>query len=213
MTRKMLEQMPNELLQQDLEKYRQRAIELAAEDARIITTDMILIDDRVRTKCIVPRCESYGTNACCPPYGMELEFVRKVVNNFHYGIFTMFTVSAEVITGHDDYARNERLRTQIQNLEMICKIEAEAFYDGYHLAMGFAGGTCKILLCADVECSALISGQGCRYPLRARASMEGAGMDAFTMATKVGWDIYPIGPATLPSEVPHGLRLGLVLIY
>jgi hypothetical protein len=43
--------------------------------------------------------------------------------------------------------------------------------------------------------------------------MEGVGMDVYTMATKIGWDIYPIGDATLPSEVPHGLRLGLVFIY
>jgi len=32
------------------------------------------------------------------------------------------------------------------------------------------------------------------------------------MATKVGWDIYPIGLSTSPEEVPYGLRLGLVLI-
>ena len=43
--------------------------------------------------------------------------------------------------------------------------------------------------------------------------MEGAGMDVLTMAARVGWDIYPIGAATPPSEVSYGLRLGLVLIY
>ena len=43
--------------------------------------------------------------------------------------------------------------------------------------------------------------------------MEGAGMDAYTMATKVGWGIYPIGKYSSPSDVPHGTRVGLVLIY
>jgi hypothetical protein len=38
-------------------------------------------------------------------------------------------------------------------------------------------------------------------------------MDAFTMATKVGWDIYPIGLSTSPEDVPYGSLLGLVLIY
>jgi hypothetical protein len=33
------------------------------------------------------------------------------------------------------------------------------------------------------------------------------------MATDVGWDIYPIGKNTHPDQVPHGNRLGLVLIF
>jgi hypothetical protein len=33
------------------------------------------------------------------------------------------------------------------------------------------------------------------------------------MAAKVGWDVYPIGGSISPSEVPHGTKLGLVLIY
>jgi len=43
--------------------------------------------------------------------------------------------------------------------------------------------------------------------------MEGAGMDVYAMATKVGWDIYPLGRAAPPPDVPFGALLGLVLIY
>jgi hypothetical protein len=43
--------------------------------------------------------------------------------------------------------------------------------------------------------------------------MEAVGMDAFTMAAKFGWEIYPVGKSTSAEEVPHGLLLGLVLIY
>ena len=84
MVRKILEVVPDKMLQQDLEKYRQRALELGVTDAKIISTDMILIDDRVRAKCIYPKCPSYGTNANCPPYAMELDQVRKTVNSFQY---------------------------------------------------------------------------------------------------------------------------------
>ena len=52
MVRKIVEKVPDELLQQDLEKYRRRALEIGATDAKIITTDIILIDERVRAKCI-----------------------------------------------------------------------------------------------------------------------------------------------------------------
>ena len=94
----------------------------------------------------------------------------------------------------------------------MAKIEAEAFHDGYHLALAFSNGSCKMPFCPNTECFALVPGQGCPHRLKARSPMEGVGMDAYTMATSVGWDIYPIGVATLPSEVPYGMRLGLVLI-
>jgi len=213
MSRKIVEKVPDEVLQRDLEKYRRRAIELGATDVKIITTDMILIDERVRAKCINPKCGSYGTNANCPPYAMDLEQVRKIVNNFHYGIFTIIQTPSKVMAGHSDEDVRERNRARIKNHEMISKIEAEAFYDGYHLALGLADGPCKLIFCPNNECSALVPGQSCRHSLRARFSMEGVGMDAYTMAARVGWDIYPIGRATSPSDVPHGTVLGLVLIY
>lgn len=213
MVRKIVEKVPDELLQQDLEKYRQRALELGATDAKIITADMILIDERVRAKCIYPKCDQYGTNACCPPYAMELDLVRKIVNNFRFAVFINLEVPSEEMAGSE--ARDKRLmaRSQIKLHEIVSKIESEASYDGYHLALGFAGGPCKTAFCPNTECSALVPGQGCRHPLKARASMEGVGMDAYTMAAKMDWDIYPIGASILPSEVPHGTRLGLVLIY
>ena len=213
MVRKILEQVPQEVLQQDLEKYRKRAIELGATDAKIITTDMILIDERVRAKCIYPKCNRYGTSVNCPPYAMDLDMVRKVVGNFKYAVFYVIKVPSELLAGRD--ARNKRLYhpSLVKNYEIASRIEAEAFYDGYHLALGFAGGSCKAAFCADLECSALIPGQSCRHSLRARSAMEAVGMDAYTMAARVGWDVYPIGVSASPSDVPHGLRLGLVLIY
>jgi hypothetical protein len=38
-------------------------------------------------------------------------------------------------------------------------------------------------------------------------------MDAYKMAARPGWDIYPIGKATAPADVPFLSHLGLVLVY
>jgi len=213
MVRRILDQVPDELLQQDLKKYRERALELGATDAKIITTDIILIDERVLAKCVYPKCPHYGTNANCPPYALEPSMVRKIVNKFHYAIFTKLEVPAEVMAGPEAREKSAEVPYAVRNHEIISRIEAEAFYDGYYLALGFAGGSCKSAFCSNVGCSALEPGQGCRHSLRARSAMEAVGIDAFAMAAKVGWDIYPIGSSTLPSDIPYGTRLGLVLIY
>jgi predicted metal-binding protein len=213
MVRKILEKVPDEMLQQDLEKYRQRAIELGATDAKIISTDVVLVDDRVRAKCLYPKCRHYGTNANCPPYAMDLDLVRKTVNGFQHAIFVKTEVPSETIAGPEARDKTLFVRSAVKNHEIVSRIEAEAFFDGYHLALAFAGGSCKRLFCPNNECTALLPGQPCSHPLRARASMEGVGMDVFTMAAKVGWDIYPIGASISPEEVPHGNRMGLVLIY
>ncbi len=213
MVRKIVEAVPDGVLQQDLERYRQRTIELGATDAKVITTDMVLIDQRVRAKCIYPKCSYYGTNAHCPPHAMNLEKVRKIVNNSQYGIFTKLEVPSEKTAGPEARDRKLSIPWQRKMHEIVSKIEAEAFFDGYYLALGFAGGPCKSAFCPDIECSVLVSGQSCRHPLRSRTSMEGVGMDAFLMAAKVGWDIYPIGGSISPRAVPYGTRLGLVLIH
>jgi predicted metal-binding protein len=210
--RKILEEVPEEVLLQDLESYRKRAIDLGASDAVIITTDKVVIDERVRAKCLYPKCENYGTSAHCPPYAMDLEQTRKLVSRFKYAIFFRLKVPTEVLAGRQDPdAPNKRRLIFKARQKILGRIESEAFYDGYYLSVAFGGGCCKRLYCLDQECSALKPGQACRAALHARAAMESVGMDVYRMAASVGWDIYPIGFA--PSDAPHGTMAGIVFIY
>lgn len=211
MVRKVVARVPDEVLQRDLERYRQRAIELGATDAKVVTSEMVLIDERVSAKCVYPKCDFYGTNANCPPYTMNPDQTRRLVDNYHYGIFIKLEVPSKEIVGPQAKKSGARWRRKIH--EIVSKIEAEAFYDGYYLATGFASGSCKSVFCPDIECNALTLGQSCRKPLKARCSMEAVGMDVFALAANVGWEVYPIGRSLPPSEVPHGTRMGLVLIY
>ena len=211
MLRKIVETVHDKQLQKDLERYRQRALELGATDAKIITADVVVIDERVRAKCIYPSCGSYGTNAHCPPHAMDLDLVRKIVNSFQYAIFIMTKTPSEELAGPESTKKKLWVRPHVKMYETIGKIEAEANEDGYYLALAFSAGPCKSIFCPETECSSL-AGQGCRDS-RARGSMSGAGMDSYAMAAKVGWDIYPILSCTDPSSVPFGVQLGIVLIY
>lgn len=213
MARKIQERVPEAQLQEDLEKYCQRAIELGATDAKIIGMDDVVIDERVVAKCVYPKCPGYGTNANCPPYAMTPDETRKLVNKFHHAIFVKIEVPAEHTAGKEAIEKNLANPYRQKLSEIVAKLEAAAFYDGYHLAVAFGSGSCKALFCPSKECDVLVPGQGCPHRLKARSPMEAVGMDVYTMAAKTGWDIYAIGDSTNPSEVPHGLRLGLVFIY
>jgi len=209
--RKINTEITDQQIQTDLERYGKLALELGATDTRIVTTDMVLIDERVRAKCIWPKCDGYGISAHCPPYAPPLDEVRRIISRYRTGLFIRLNVPTDEIAGQE--SRKKRLwwpSTRILH-EVVSKLEAEAFFNGYHLALGFGSGSCKGL-CRDLDCTAIQPGQGCRFPLKARPSMESVGMDVFTMATRAGWEVYPIGASISPGDVPIGSKFGLVLI-
>lgn len=208
--RKIMARVPDDVLQEDLEKYRKRAIELGATGAKIIPAEMVSFDERVIAKCTYPRCTFYGACAHCPPYAMDIERARKVANNFRYAIFLWIEVPSDIIAGREG-SRNI-LPWSKKTHEIVSKIESEAFYDGYKLALGFACGSCKTVFCPNLECSALTPGQSCRHSLKARSAMEAVGMDVMKLAASIGLDVYPIGASVSPSDVPHGFRFAIVFI-
>jgi len=210
--RKIRDSITNEELLADLETYRHLAItQLGASDAKIIPADLVVIDERVRIKCSYPKCMFYGTNAHCPPHAMDLDDVRKAVGKYRYGIFIRLEVPAEEFAG-PAVARNSTKQGLFKTHDIVTRIESAAFYDGYHLALGFGCGPCKSVFCPTQACSALVVGNACRHPSRARGAMECAGMDVFTMAAKAGWDVYPIGGSARPSDIPCAASYGLVLV-
>jgi len=197
----------------DLARYRLLAIEMGASDAKIIQSDQVIVENRVRGKCSVPKCPFYGLSLNCPPHSPSAEETRIMLKEYKYGVFVRLIVPSDQIAGERAFEEDSMrpFRKKIQDI--VSKLESAAFYDGYHLAMGFAAGTCKRSFCPDIECSALTPGKGCRFPLWARPSMESVGMNVYTMAAKAGWEIYPIGKNVSLKELPHGNYMGLVLIY
>ena len=47
---------PSTKVEEDLEKFRQMAVDLGAAEAAVISPDDIIVDERVRAKCIYPKC-------------------------------------------------------------------------------------------------------------------------------------------------------------
>jgi predicted metal-binding protein len=51
----------------NINQLRDEAIQLGATMAKIIPVSSIVIDERVRLKCLVPLCDKYNQNLMCPP--------------------------------------------------------------------------------------------------------------------------------------------------
>ena len=203
---------PEDRLLKDLEVYKNYAIESGADDARVIKSDDLIFDSRAWLKCRFPKCQWYGTNAHCPPYEPDPEGIKERLQSFKFGILYRIQVDPEEYTGkyYDAKGKSIPARNQKLNFKLASLVESKAFYDGYVFATGFSGGPCKSIFCHGKECSALIPGQGCRAPGKARTSMEGAGLNAIAMGIEAGWDIYPC--AANAEGAPHGTSLGLVMI-
>ena len=202
---------PLETLKRDLENFRQKALELGASLAEVIPADWVEIDERVRLKCSVPLCPYYGKSIYCPPHGPSIELMRNAIACYSYAIlFSVTVIPAEEFSDRSK-ERETAAKWARKCLEITGRLETFAFGNGYSLATGFSQYSCLPVLCGQERCLVLEGGK-CPYPLKARPSMEGVGMDVFRLVTMAGWEIYPIYRSVDPREVPRASSVGIVFI-
>ena len=197
----------------DLERYRLLALELGAADAVVIPSGIVTIDERVRLKCTVPRCLRAGETPNCPPYAPDLQLVRTALGRFSWAVVIKCQVEPleeyAPGAGSTKAERRRSLTFHRQSNDIVCVLEREAYKDGYHLCMGFGGGSCKDYLCQGMICQFLDSGR-CRFPHRARPAMEAVGIDVVDLINKVGWEAYALlGDISL---VPCAVTVGIVFV-
>jgi predicted metal-binding protein len=197
----------------NLERYHKLALELGASDAVVLPAAEVVVDERVRLKCLVPRCLRAGETPNCPPNAPDLDLVRKALSRFSWAILLKCDVGPI-----EDYApgsgktREEKRRVlsfHRQSSDIVYQLERQAYKDGYHLAMGFGGGSCKDYLCQGMICQFLDSGR-CRFPHRARPAMEAMGIDVISLINKVGWQAYALVDDL--GEIPCAITVGIVFV-
>jgi predicted metal-binding protein len=177
-------------------RYVRRAKALGAKDAKIIPAESVKTAAWVRLKCQFG-CGGYAGRLTCPPYSPTPERTAEALACYERGLLV-----------HGDEW------TDIQ--EIVSALEREIFLDGYHKAFGMGSGPCSI--CASCPAGAGhpprekavrkgALGSGCRYPERARPSMEACGIDVYATARLNGFPI-----EVLRSTGCAGNYYGLVLI-
>ena len=120
----------------DLEKYCHMAIELGADDAKVIESNQVILEERVRGKCSIPKCAFYGTNLNCPPHSPPVKEIKGILREYKYGIFIKLTVPSDLLAGERAFKEDTMNPARKKLHEIVSSIESQAFYDGYHLAMG-----------------------------------------------------------------------------
>jgi predicted metal-binding protein len=178
----------------DLSFLLEKARELGADAAATLPADQVVVDERVRLKCAVPVCQGYGNYLHCPPNTFSVEEFRKILERFQVALVVQVE-SPQTSLDLDDQGLAGKNAAELEALlhgepnrrlmDIIARLEAEAFKAGYYYATGFAGGLC--LLCPT--CVGVASGQPCRHPFEARPSMEGVGIDVFKTAANAGLPI------------------------
>ena len=185
------------------------ALRAGATAARIIPSNRVVIDERVRFKCEVPRCAGYGQYLTCPPYVMSVEGFSRIRSGYKWGLLVQ--VEAKNIDSTDKgkerisraiLKENNKLHHpfKLKLLEIVEAVESAAFKKGMRFATGLVGGSCVLCeRCVDDKAS-----QVCRHPFRARPPMEAVGIDVVKTAQNAG---LPIHLSSLKNVVWTGLIL------
>ena len=196
-----------------LEQYRELALELGASAAEIIPASEVIVDERVRLKCLVPRCLRAGETPNCPPYAPDLDLIRRAFERYSWAV--LFKCDVEPLEEYVPGAgatRAEQRRTLAfhkRSSDIVCALEKKAYEDGFHLALGLGGGSCKDYLCGGNLCQFMDSGR-CRFPHRSRPAMEAMGIDVISLINKVGWEAYALlGDLSL---IPCAITVGIVFV-
>ncbi|MBN2689836.1 MAG: DUF2284 domain-containing protein [Gammaproteobacteria bacterium] len=127
-------------------------------------------DYRVNIMCQLG-CSRYRKKPMCPPFIPDYKFYEKVFAEY----------SKILIVGrqypYDDGFFDVHWRTYSTNEihSLLLQVEIEKFQMGHVYAKAFIGGACK--LCAANVCD----GSKCLRPNKARASLEGTGLDVFSL--------------------------------
>lgn len=194
----------------DAERFRRLALELGADDARVVPAGWAQVDERVRLKCQIPPCPNYNRCGCCPPHTPELDFVRKALARYRYAVVFKNDVPPldfADLKRYYPHGRQHQLRTD----EIAAKLEVAAFAEGYRFALGLGAGGCRDTLCNGGLCQMIDSGR-CPHILRTRPSLEAMGIDAVDLVERVGWEIYPVYRSMDPAILPCGISVGLVFV-
>jgi predicted metal-binding protein len=146
----------------DLRPFTELALEIGADDAKVINASTVRCEAWVRLKCQYG-CSGYNKRLTCPPFTPTPDETARAVACYRRAIL-LYAGDNDIINA------------------IVPELERKIFLAGYYKALGFGSGPCY--LCTRCNTSAR-----CKYPYQARPSMEACGIDVFHTARTNGFSI------------------------
>ncbi len=190
----------------DADRLIQMAHGAGAMDAAVISTDHIIVEDKLAKLCKDPGCENYGLSMSCPPHVSGPDGFRKLLKNYNKAIVFKIDVPYTILFSNE---RNDWFRLLH---EIASGIEQGAVKMGYKNSKAFAGGSCRQIFCSGyIDCEVVVRNGKCRNPEYARPSMSGFGINVKKLMKQAGFELddSKAQPNNKPSS---GTLSGLVLI-
>ncbi len=150
----------------DIGKWIDTAIDIGFKDARYLPVDKIVTASWVRAKC-ENGCAGFGKNLQCPPNGMTHHETKEMLQSYNHAIIL------------------ENMPPGKHFHSLLLRLEKEAFLAGHPKAFVLGAGPCPV---CD-ECS---EDGKCRFPEKARPSMEGSGIDVYATSANAGINLKPV---------------------
>jgi predicted metal-binding protein len=148
-----------------------------ASEVKLIYASDVIVDERVRLKCQIPICETYGKNLMCPPFMPSVAEFRAALARYDRALILQLKVPLR----KKPKGKTREIFDPARVLhELVNMGERLCFEAGFRFATGLIGGCCR--LCK--ECVAVEMEGFCRHPFRARTSMEAMGIDVIATAEK-----------------------------
>jgi predicted metal-binding protein len=163
------------------EHFINKALEMGATDAKIISPEQVFTAEWVKRKCQFG-CGGYGRRLTCPPYSPTPQETRRLLDEYTTAILVHFS------------ADQGKLK------EVVVALEREAFLSGYYKAFSLGAGPCR--LCEKCEPNDGV----CKHPYQARPSMEACGIDVYKTARAAGYPIEVVRERDYPQNY-YGLLL------
>jgi predicted metal-binding protein len=152
----------------------------------------LVVAQWVRLKCTYA-CESYGTQACCPPNVPSVAECGEFFRDYERLIVIHIEKAGDSPEGLEKWKRATNAK--------LLELERDVFLAGFYKAMVLFPGDCS--LCA--QC--VPSPKDCRHRGSVRPTPEALAVDVFATARKLG---YPIEVLSNRSQIMNRYALLLV---
>lgn len=156
--------------------YRKRALAMGIPRAMMIDAAAVVVEDWVRLKCQFG-CGGFGKYLSCPPFSPTPETTRKVLSSYSKALLLLF----DNVTHAQD--RDDTVSLSLG--EFVFQLEREIFLDGFYKAFGMASGPCHL-------CETCDTSSRCRFPEKARPSMEACGIDVYRTLSNCGIGLHVV---------------------